>query len=401
MNEAPFTLLDFFIVLAKHSRIVIACPLAAAVATAVALVFLPNIYTGTARIMPPQQGQSAAMAAFGMLAGAAGGAMPGIGQALGLKNPNDLYVGVLKGDTVADRLIERFGLRARYKEETLIQTREALAKVATITSGRDGLIVIQVEDEDPKVAAAMANAYVEELDKLTQQLAVTEASQRRLFFERELVGAKEKLAAAEDALRASQEKTGLIQLEGQSKAIFDAFTDLGARIAAKEVEIAALRTFATAHNPRLLRSQEEAASLRSQLAKLERTHPGKRAQGNILVPTAEVPEVGLEYLRRLRDLKYQETLFELLAKQYELAKIDEGKDAALIQAVDRAAPPDYKSRPKRVLLLALALFLGALLGIGWAWMLENLAAQRSRPESARKLATLRACLAARRARIGA
>lgn len=382
-------LLDFLVVLVKHKRLAAGCPLALGALTAAVLLFVPNVYTGTARLMPPQQGQSAAVAAFGMLAGAAGGAMPAIGQALGLKNPNDLYVGILKGDTIADRIIARFGLMARYEEETLLETREALAKRVSISTGRDNLIVIQADDEDPKVAAAMANAYAEELDRLTQQLAVTEASQRRLFFERELAAARDKLAAAEDALRASQEKTGLIQPEGQAKAVFDAYTDLAARIAAKEVEIAAMRTFATAHNPKLLRAQEEVASLRTQLDRLEKVNPGKHAPGGILVPTAQVPQVGMEYLRRLRELKYQETLYELLARQYELAKIDEGKDAALVQAVDRARVPDYKSRPKRGLLVAVAIFLGALLGIGGAFARERMEGLEDAPAFARLRAYLR------------
>jgi uncharacterized protein involved in exopolysaccharide biosynthesis len=386
-DERP--LLEFLVLLAKHKRLILACQLVTAVAVGIVLWLLPNVYTGTARLMPPQQGQSAASAALGLLAGAAGGMPGGIGQALGLKNPNDLYVGILKSDTIADRIIERFGLRARYDEDTLVETREALAKQVSITTGRDGLIVIQVDDEDPKVAADMANAYVEELDRLSQQLAVSEASQRRLFFERELAAVRDKLAGAEDALRAAQEKTGLIQPEGQAKAMFDAITELGARIAAKEVELASLRTFATPQNPKVLRAEEEAASLKRQLARLESADAGKRAQGDIRVPTSQVPEAGLEYLRRARDLKYQETLYELLAKQYELAKIDEGKDAALIQAVDRATPPDYKSRPKRGLLLVVALFLATLAGIGWALLRERMAALQGAPILARLRGHLR------------
>jgi len=389
-REDERSLLDFFILLAKHKRLIAAWQLGTTLIAGVVLWLLPNVYTGTARIMPPQQGQSTALAAVGMLAGAAGGgAMPAIGQALGLKNPNDLYVGILKGDTISDRIIGRFGLRARYGEDTLIETRDALAKVVNITTGRDGLIVVQVDDEDPKIAADMANAYVEELDRLTQQLAVTEASQRRLFFEHELAAVREKLGVAEDAMRAVQEKTGLIQPDGQAKAIFDAITDLGVRIAAKEVEIAALRTFATAQNPKVLRAQQEVASLKSQLARLENADFGKRTQGDIRVPTAQVPEVGLEYLRRMRDIKYQETLYEVLAKQYELAKIDEGKDAALIQAVDSAVVPDYKSRPKRGLLLVVALFLGTLAGIGCAIARERMAGWNGAPKLERLRSYLR------------
>ncbi len=388
-DRESHTLLDFAILLAKHKRRIARCTLGAAALATVVVLLLPNVYTATVRLMPPQQGASAAVASLGLLAGAAGGAVPAIGQALGLKNPNDLFVGVLKGDTIADRLIERFDLAKRYDEDTLVDTREALAKVTSISAGRDNLIVIQVDDEDPAVAAAMANAYVEELDRLSQQLAVTEASQRRLFFERELAVAREKLAAAEDAMQAMQEKSGLIQPEGQAKAVIDSFTELGSRIAAKEVEIAAMRTFATAANPDLLRAREELASLQRQLARLERAQPEKRAPASLLVPMAQAPEVGLEFLRRVREVKYQETLYELLAKQYELAKIDEGKDAALIQAVDSARPPDRKSRPKRGLLIAVAAFLGALAGLGWALAHESLASAERGNDAGRRLRLLR------------
>jgi uncharacterized protein involved in exopolysaccharide biosynthesis len=388
MSEGPQTLLDFAIVLAKHKRRVLACTLASGALCTLVVLLLPNVYTATARLMPPQQGQSAALASLGLLAGAAGGAAPAIGQALGLKNPNDLFVGVLKGDSVADRLIERFGLAARYGEDTLVETREALAEATSITSGRDNLIVIQVDDKDPAMAAAMANAYVEELDRLTQQLAVTEASQRRLFFERELAGARDKLAVAEDALQAMQESSGLIQPEGQAKAVIDAYTELGSRIAAKEVEIAAMRTFATDANPDYRRAREELASLQRQLARLEKSQPEKRIPGGLLLPTSQAPQVGLEYLRRVREVKYQEVLYELLAKQYELAKIDEGKDAAIIQAVDTAKAPDRKSRPKRGLLVLVAAFLGALAGAAWALARERLEQVRGTEAGGRRLRLL-------------
>lgn len=392
MKDDQATLLDLAIVLAKHRRRVLACTLATGALATLIVLLLPNVYTATARLMPPQQGQSAALASIGLLAGAAGGAAPAIGQALGLKNPNDLYVGVLKGDTVADRLIDRFALAARYGEDTLVETREALAKATSITSGRDNLIVIQVDDEDPVTAAAMANAYIEELDRLTQQLAVTEASQRRLFFERELAGAREKLALAENALQAMQETSGLIQPEGQAKAVIDAYTELGSRIAAKEVEIAAMRTFATDTNPDYRRAREELASLQRQLARLEKSQPEKRIPGGLLLPTSQAPQVGLEYLRRVREVKYQEALYELLAKHYELAKIDEGKDAAIIQAVDTAKPPDKKSRPRRGLLIVLALFLGALAGAAWALAQERLKVLHREPGGERRLRLLRAYL---------
>jgi uncharacterized protein involved in exopolysaccharide biosynthesis len=351
-DDGGVTLLDAVLILAKRKWIVCGVPLIASAVTLAILLFTPDIYTATARIMPPQQSDSTATALVGSLSGLAGGFGGSIGSALGLKNPNDLYVGILKSNTIADRLIQRFNLKERYRIERQLEARRALQEVTSITAGRDGLIVIEVDDEDPERAAALSNAYVEELDRLTGQLALSEAGKRRLFFERELAVIREKLGEAELALKATQEKTGLIQPDGQSKAIFEVYADLRARIAAKEVEVASLRSFATESNPDLARARQELAGLKSEAAKLE-TAQGGRREGDILVPTGRVPAAGLAYLRRMRDVKYHETLFELLAKQFEIAKIDEAKDAVIVQVVDRAVAPDVKAKPKRALITAM------------------------------------------------
>ncbi len=383
-EDEELTLLDVLIVLAKHKRMVVGMPAVITVITALILLVVPNVYTATARIMPPQQNQSMAAAALAAATGFAGGLASPIGGLIGLKNPNDLYVAILRSDTIADHMIKRFSLRELYNVETFVDARKALDRASNITSGKDGLIVIDVDNEDPKRAADMANAYVEELDRLTQNLAVTDASQRRLFFERELKDVRESLASAETRLQNTQEKTGLIQPEGQSRAIFEAFADLRARVAAKEIELAAMRSFATANNPAYLRGREELKGLHAQLSKLERSQPNE-GQGNILVPTTRVPEAGLEYLRRVRDVKYQETLFELLSKQYELAKIDEAKDAALIQVVDTATPPDRKSKPKRTVILLLTTAAAVLIAGLWAFLRESFERSRRQPEQAERL----------------
>jgi tyrosine-protein kinase Etk/Wzc len=288
-------------------------------------------------------------------------------------------------------MIERFSLRERYNTETMVDTRKALEDVTVIQAGRDGLIAIDVEDKDPKTAAAMANAYVEELERLTKQLAVTDAAQRRLFFERELTTSREKLAASEGALRVTQEKTGLIQPEGQARAIFDAFAELSARIAAKEVELASIRMFATAQNPNYLRAQQELQSLQTQLVKLEKNQ-ATSPHASVLLPTTKVPEAGMEYLRSVRDLKHQEALYELLTKQYELAKIEEAKDAALIQLVDRAVPPDRKAKPKRALILLIVVAVAGLVAVLCSLMQEIIENTRRRPDGSHRLALLRSHL---------
>lgn len=298
---------------------------------------------------------------LGQLGGLAGTA----GSLAGIKNPNDLYVGLLESRTIADKLIERFKLKSRYEKATMDDTRKTLSGFSNISNGKkDGLISISVEDSDPKIAAELANAYVKELAKLTQTMAITESSQRRLFFEKQLKDAKEQLAKAEIALRATQEKTGLIQLDGQVQAIIGNVAQLKGAIAAKEIQLNAMRSFAAPQNPELLRSQEELRGMQVQLSKLERSRTGN---GDLMVPTGSIPEVGVEYVRSLRDVKYYETVFELLAKQFELAKIDEAKDSSLIQVLDEAIPAERKSAPLRGLITLIAVAVGGVLGIVMAF----------------------------------
>ena len=263
-SEDEISLLDLLIVLAKHKKLILGLPFAAAVLAAGISLLMSNIYTATARILPPQQQQSTAAAMLGQLGALAGAA----GGSLGIKNPNDLYVGMLKSRTVADNLISQFKLQALYETETMVETYMALDKVSNIAAGKDGIISIDVDDEDPKRAADMANAYVDELYKLTQNLAVTEASQRRLFFEKQLKLAKDELAGAEVAFKQTQEKTGVLQLDAQGKAMIEAVGMLRAQIAAKEVEVGALRTFATEQNPDYLRIKQELSGLRAQLGQV-------------------------------------------------------------------------------------------------------------------------------------
>lgn len=376
-SDDEIHLLDLLIVLVRYKKLVIGMPIVTGLAAmAISLVMTPN-FTGTAKIMPPQQQQSSGLAAMlGQLGGLAGAAS----SMAGLKNPNDLYVGMLGSRTVADNLINRFKLKERYESKTMDDARLALDKASDISSGKkDGLISISVTDEDPKFAADLANAYVDELTKLTQTMAVTEAAQRRLFFEKQLKDTKEQLADAEVAMRKMQEKTGMIQPDGQVQAIISNIAQLKGTIAAKEVQLKAMSTFATGQNPDVLRTQEELRGLQAQLAKLERSQPSR--DGDFMVPTGKIPEAGVEYVRALRNVKYFETLFEMLAKQYELAKIDEAKDSSVIQVLDKAIPAERRSKPKRALMTIAGFMAGGVLGVLLAFISESFVRSRKDPQN--------------------
>jgi uncharacterized protein involved in exopolysaccharide biosynthesis len=370
-------LLDVLVVLAQHKKLVIGMPIVTGILALVATLLMAPVFTSTAKIMPPQQQQSSGISAMlgqlGSLAGAAG-------SMAGLKNPNDLYVGLLESRSVADNLIKRFKLKERYDAATMDGTRKALEQAREIATGKkDGFISITVNDKDPQFAADLANAYVDELAKLTQTIALTEASQRRLFFEKQLAEARDQLAKSEIALRTTQEKTGMIQPDAQVQAIIANVAQLKGTIAAKEVALNAMRTFAAGGNPDLLRAQEELRGLRAQLTKLEQKQPS--GAGDFMVPTGTIPEVGVEYVRRMRDLKYNETIFELLAKQFELAKIDEAKDSTLIQLLDKAMPAERKSKPNRLMVTMVGVFGGGVLGITLAFLGGAYSASRRNPEA--------------------
>ncbi|MDW8468728.1 MAG: Wzz/FepE/Etk N-terminal domain-containing protein [Burkholderiales bacterium] len=376
------SLLDLLLVLAKQKLLVLGLPFAAGVVSLAVAFSLPKIYTAQARILPPQQRESTAAAALSAIAGAAGAGAAA--QALGLKNPGDLFVGILKGHTIADRMIERFRLKEVFETETMVATRRALARVTKISAGRDGLITIEVEDRDPKRAADMANAYIEELDRLIQVLAVTEAAQRRLFFERQLAAAREQLVQAEVALRRSIDEKGLAAVEAQSRAVVGTVERLRAEVAVKQIQLNAMRTFATERNPDMVRLRQEIASMQAELAKLE--------GGNGAPTRNPASPAGLENIRLLRDVKYLEAMVELLTKQFEAAKIDEAKDAAIIQVVDSAIPPDFKSRPKRALIVLVSVLVAALIAVLLAFIREALEKARRDPVSAARLEALRAHL---------
>ena len=350
VEQKGVDLFDLLLVLSEARKTIGFCVLVFIVLGVVLCFLIKPTFSATSLILPPQQGQSLAnmMGQLNALMSLTGG---GAGGSSALKTPIDMYIGMLESRTIADHLISRFHLKDLYKTRNLEDTRTQLKGNTRFLSGKDGLIHIIVEDHDPNRASEMANAYVDELYSLNSHLATTEAAQRRLFFDQELADEKSQLTIAENDLKQTSEKTGIIHLGGQAETIIHSLAVLRAEIASREVQINSMRMFATDQNPLALRAQEEIKALREQLDKLEKDPRNPQLADSIGIPAGRVPAVSLEYARKLRDVKYHETLFELLAKQYEAARIDEAKAAPIIQVVDRAVPPDKKSGPHRSLIL--------------------------------------------------
>jgi uncharacterized protein involved in exopolysaccharide biosynthesis len=386
-QDDEVSLLDLLIILARSKWFIIRITIGLGLTALIISLFLPKRYTALTTVLPPQQSSSLSSALMSQI-GNLGSLGALAGSSMGLKNPNDMYVAMFKSRTVEDAMIQRFDLMKEYRQKYMSTARKAFESHATVESGaKDNLIHISVEDKDPKRAAEMANAYVEEYRELSQHLAISEASQRRLFFEQQLEQAKDNLANAEEALKETQQKTGMIQLDSQARALIESAAGLRAQITAKEVQLQGMRTYGTSENADVVQTQQELESLRTQLAKLGGNADDSSA--GLIMPKGQVPQAGIEYVRKLRDVKYNETIFEILARQFEMAKLDEAKEGALIQVVDPAIVPDYKSSPKRGLITIAAAVAGLFIGIFVVLFREGLGRLRQNPEQRERLDILR------------
>ena len=338
---------------ASRGRLLVTVVLVAlAVMSAVAFL-LPVLYTAEAIILPPEKEQSAVQQFVGPLAGFGGVAGA---AALNFRNPADLYIGILKSRTIADALIARFHLQEVYDRKSLVDTRKFLARRIDISAARDTLIHISVDDRDPKRAADLANGFVQELHAQNSSLALSSAAQRRLFFQQQMEKEKDALAEAEVAWKQAQRSSGLLYPAGQAEALIRSDALLSAEITSREVALQGLRSFATDANPQVRLLEQELGALRSEMSKLK---TGEHSSSAFQVPGNRLPEAALQEIRRMRDLKYHEAIYALLARQYEGARIDEAREAQVIQVVDVAVPPDKRSWPPRALLIAG----GGLLGL--------------------------------------
>jgi len=363
------SLLDLLAALGRKKHIALRTILVVFIIGVLLAFLLPKEYTAEVTLLPPLQQSS-----LGSMLSAQLGSLSAVaslaGGNLGIKNPNDRYVAMFKSQTVEDAMIKKYDLMAEYHDHYLYQARKDFEKHAKVDGdNKDGLIHISVTDRNPQRAAQLANGYVDQFRKLSEHLAISEASQRRLFYQQQMKQVKDQLDAAEEAFVKTEEKSGVIQVNSQAQALIQTGAQLRAQIAAKEVEIHALQAFAAPGNPNLLQAEQELAGLRAQLARLAGN--GGNAEDELIVPKGKLPVAGLDYLRKYRDVTYYQTIFNVLAQQYELAKLDEAKEGALIQVVDPAIPPDHKSSPKRALILAGSLFGGVFLGIMLALLAEG------------------------------
>lgn len=356
-------LVDYFEVITRNRLIVFRITVLSALVSIVVSLLLPKIYYSTARILPPQQENGI----FSLMLGQMGGGVANLASdILGSGSTSDLYASILKSEAIKDRVIDRFKLIEVYKKSYRLDTYKTLDETVSVDVGKkDGIISITVEDKDPKRAAAIANAYVEELGALTRGLNTTGASQQRKFLEERLIKAKADLASTEDALKNFQSKNKAIDITEQAKGSIQEIADITGRLALEEVKLSTLQQQFTDASHEVVTQKKVIAILRSQLARKE----GQEPQG-VLPSIGSVPAIGEQYVRLMREFKIQEALVELLTKQFELMRYNEANTISTVQVIQKATVPDKKTKPKRSLLVMASTITGALFSIVYVFFIN-------------------------------
>jgi uncharacterized protein involved in exopolysaccharide biosynthesis len=375
-EEDEISLLDLAIALGEEKKTIFAIPAITTTLAIVVSLLMTPIFTAKTVMMPPQQQQSgaaSALASLGALAGLAGGA--------GIKSPDEMYIAFMQGESLQKAVIQKLNLQERYEKKTIFETREHLKQIVKIASDKKaGLITIEADDKDPEFAAKLANTYVEELRNLMGRLAVTDAQQRRVFYEQAITKTQNELAEAEANFRVAKEKSGMQVTAVIAETSVRAGAEMRAQIAAKEVQLSAMGSFATPQNPDVQRLGGELAALRSQLKKLEQGS-GADEKASPLQQLA---------VKSYRDIKAREAMMGVLVAQYESARVDEAKEGPLIQQVDVAAAPERKSKPKRAIIVLVSALAGLFLGVFVAFVRRAMRKASENPETGDQMAKLKA-----------
>ncbi len=369
-EDDEISLLDLLQVIVDNLRLLVLGPLVCGLAALGISFAITPTFTAKTQFLPPQQQQSATASMLSTL-GAFGGLA---GAAAGIKSPADQYVAFMKSVSVQDALIERFKLLEKYEAKLKTDARMTLTGNVRIASGKDGLISVEVDDKDPKFAADMANAHVEELRNLLARLAVTEAQQRRMFFEKQLQITKENFIKADLALKSSGINSSV--LKSSPASAVEAVARLKAGISVQEVKLGTMRNYLTESSPDFKQAFSELASLKHQLAKAEKEEPASKDAS--------------DYVARYREFKYQETMFELFAKQFELAKVDESREGSVIQVLDIAELPERKAKPKKAMIAIIVTLTSAFALLLFVLIRGALKSTSQNQETQQRISTLKA-----------
>ncbi len=397
-SDGEVHLLDYLVILAKHSRMIISVSVAVTVLTYLYLFFSPNIYIATARMLPPQQNLTLSAQILDSLGGrvspgtgGGGGLGGGIAASLlGLKSQGDLYTAMLTSNTVLDQIVARFHLMEVYQTNSPEAVRGALGKDVRVVPGKkDGLIVIEVTSTTPKLAADIANAFIEELDRLLQGLALQEAKGRLAFLEKERLQASQNLIKAEESLRLFSEKYSVLQIDTQTRGAIEYIARLRAEIDTKEVSLQVLRQQATPFNYDMVRMETEIKGLKEKLRNAEAQWDN--CISDVCLPSNKTPGLGLDYLRLFREAKFQESLYQLFTKTVEVARLDMVRDVAVVQVLDPAMFPEKRSN-RRLRPSVFAGIMTFIIMVFVAFGREHLQVAYNREDNVRRLSIMKDCL---------
>lgn len=385
MPEKEINIRDYIQVVVKWRRLIVFNTLVISILAVIISLVLPKRYTATATLIPPVEQQPSVMGLSTILGGGAG-ALGNIGRLAGLPGmatPSDLFAKILESRIVMEGVIETCDLMTVYKEKRIEDALKTLLGATQIEVTPEGVISISTDAKTPQLSAEIANAYVHHLDRFNREATMTQGKKNRIFIENRLKEVEKDLEKSEVDLQAFQEEHKTVSLEDEVVKAIEAAAELKAQIIMKDVELGVLRGFATEKNPQVQRVKSEMGELQKQLKRMEE---GSKEEGpasygaGFSIPFRELPEVGLQLARLMREAKIQETVFTLLTEQYEQAKIMEVRDTPTVQILDPAKPPYKKSFPKRSRIVIVAFFFSIFAGVGLSFFMEYLDRMQERPE---------------------
>jgi uncharacterized protein involved in exopolysaccharide biosynthesis len=358
-DEVEWNLVDVVRKVLRTRRVVYTCTLIGLGLGILLALILPKSYQAQAVFLPPRASD---MVIPSLSTGGGGGAAAAGASLLLGQDPSDMYLGMLASVTVTDDVIDHLGLMQIYHAKKKVDARNALKGQAKFKVDKNSLISVEITSSDPKLSAHIANAYLEALYRLNGSMVASASAHRRAFYEEQMASQKKDLDASEVALKQAEEEAGIVLPEGAAQAGLRTIVDLQASIGTAEAKLSGLLMGATDNNPQVVQARAELAELRSQLAR-QQENSAKQKPGMGLASSAALPGLTMELLRKMRDVKLNETLYDTLTQQYERARIESLDPGPQFQIVDSALVPERKSGPPRRLLVMGGFVIGFLFGL--------------------------------------
>ncbi len=356
------TIWDIFNVFIKWRRILVFAFIVTVILTYVITLFLPKYYTSGATLFPPEKDTGSLGIASSLLGGGIGSFLSGSGMCLPtFATLSDVYSSVLQSRIVSENVIEQNNLKEVYDTESMEEAVNVLRGRLNVAVEPNGMIKLSVEARDPERAAQITESFINELNRINKDVRISKARATRQFIEDRLEQTKIDLKEAEETYKEFQEEHKALALDNQVSALIESVAELRSQLVMAEIELGVLENTLQPTHTEVLQKRAEITQIKKQLEKIEKGDGGEGEDEFLSIPFSEAPDLGLELARLTRELKIQETIFELLVQQYEQAKISEKRDTPTIQVLDPPKVPEKRSRPKRTLMALIAGILALIL----------------------------------------